>query len=359
MNFPPILFNNEKFPSLINQNHSPTSSTIISFQNLCKKLLKYENKESNFEQSITSWIKSLNISQLFKYFSFKNSWLVDILHEMILISNSKPYIKFKFIPSFNPKPSVEKEPQDTKPLISYINFLFFNKESPKFSDYFNIVDEGFVLLTRGKSEGEQRRQELVNNIRYVTLNNGINNYSNKDEEKNYHNEYNNVVTLSYECLSNISLLIKNMQKISNDKLFQHPIKIDTYYCDQGRKPYYNASLPKWLNSNFTLAELLCCYFEQSILINYQYYLLYEQEISFLHYDKLNDLLDNIFRLADFIGDSNEKKVEIFQSVKKDEIKNNIYNDNKNLRNIILKKKERNNDIRNECEEDRREIKDLH
>ena len=158
MNFPPILFNNEKFPSLINQNHSPTSSTITSFQNLCKKLLKYENKESNFEQSITSWIKSLNISQLFKYFSFKNSWLVDILHEMILISNSKPYIKFKFIPSFNPKPSIEKEPQDTKPLISYLYFLFSNKESPKFSDYFNIVEEGFVLLSRGKSEGELRRQ---------------------------------------------------------------------------------------------------------------------------------------------------------------------------------------------------------
>ena len=101
MNFPPILFHNEKFPSLLNQNHSETTSTINTFQNLCKKLLKYESKESNFEQSIISWIKSLDISQLFKYFSFKNQWLVDILHEMILISNAKPYIKFKFIPNIN------------------------------------------------------------------------------------------------------------------------------------------------------------------------------------------------------------------------------------------------------------------
>ena len=351
MNFPPILFNNEKFPSLINQNHSPTSSTITSFQNLCKKLLKYENKESNFEQSITSWMKSLNISQLFKYFSFKNSWLVDILHEMILISNSKPYIKFKFIPSFNPKPSIEKEPQDTKPLISYINFLFFNKESPKFSDYFNIVDEGFVLLTRGKSEGEQRRQELVNNIRYVTLNNGINNYNNKDEEKNYHNEYNNVVTLSYEYLNNIDRLISTFQDISNKQCFKNPIEIETesYFNENSnnnstKKNYYNFKLPKWLKEEFTFSELFCAYMEQCITINFMYYKMYKSEISNLYFDKFDELIENNKKLIEFIKNSGEKKFEIIRNLRPDEIKKTI--SESHIKKMICEKNTKDNDIMN-------------
>ena len=171
MNLPPILFNNNKFPSLFNQSHSEISSSLYSYQNLCKKLLKFENKDPNFDLNIITWIKSLSISRLFKYFSFKNYFIVDILHEMVLINNSKPYIKFKFTPGpLRENITEEKEPQDTKPIINFLNFLFFEKESPKFSDYFNIVDSDIVMLTRGRSEGEQRRQELVDNIRYVTLN---------------------------------------------------------------------------------------------------------------------------------------------------------------------------------------------
>ena len=352
MNFPPILFNNEKFPTLINQNHSPTSSTITSFQNLCKKLLKYENKESNFEQSITSWIKSLNISQLFKYFSFKNPWLVDILHEMILISNSKPYLKFKFIPSFNPQtPSIEKEPQDTKPLISYINFLFFNKESPKFSDYFNIVDEGFVLLSRGKkSEGEQRRQELVDNIRYVTLNDGINNYNNnKEEEKNYHNEYNNVVTLSYEYLNNIDRLISTFQDISNKQCFKYPIEIETesYFSDNNnnnsvKKNYYNFRMPKWLKDEFTFSELFCAYMEQCITINFMYYKMYKSEISNLYFDKFDELIDNNKKLIEFIKNCGDKKFEIIRNLYPDEIKKTI--SESHIKKMICAKQQKDNDI---------------
>ena len=267
MNFPPILFNNEKFPTLLTQNHSQTSSTILSFQNLCKKLLKYENKESNFEQSIISWLKSLDISQLFKYFSFKNPWLVDILHEMVLINNSKPYMKFKFIPGPGfQSPSEDKEPQDTKPLISYINFLYLNKESPKFSDYFNIIDEDTVMLCRGKSEGEQRRQELVDSIRYVTLNSGNINY--KEDEKNFYSEYNNVVTLSYHYLKNIDNLITTFQIISNKSCFKYPIEIETeeYTTDNNNtsstKNYFNFKMPKWLKKEFTFSELLCAYMDK-------------------------------------------------------------------------------------------------
>ena len=350
MNLPPILFNNDRFPSLFNQSHSQISSSLYSFQNLCKKLLKYENKESNFEQSIISWLKSLSISQLFKYFSFKNHFIVDILHEMVLINNSKPYIKFKYTPGpLPPVSSEEKEPQDTKPIINYLNFLFFNKESPKFSDYFNIVDSDVVMLTRGRSEGEQRRQELVDNIRYVTLNSGIKNY--KEDENNFFNEYNNVVTLSYHYLEDIDKIISTFQIISDKSCFKNPIEIESQtftveeHGNSSNKNFYNFKMPKWLKKEFTFSELLCAYFEQCIIINFMYYKMYKEEISILYYDKFDELIDNNKKLIEFIKNSGEKKFEIIRTLRPDEIKKTI-TDNPIIKKIICDKQSKDSDIRN-------------
>ena len=350
MNLPPILFNNNKFPSLFNQSHSEISSSLYSYQNLCKKLLKFENKDPNFDLNIISWLKSLSISQLFKYFSFKNYFIVDILHEMVLINNSKPYIKFKFTPGpLRENISEEKEPQDTKPIINFLNFLFFEKESPKFSDYFNIVDSDIVMLTRGRSEGEQRRQELVDNIRYVTLNSGIKNY--KEDENNSFSEYNNVITLSYTYLKDIDKIINTFQIISDKSCFKNPIEIEsqTYIIEEHgntlNKNYYNFKMPKWLKKEFTFSELLCAYFEQCIIINYMYFKMYKEEISLLYYDKFDELIDNNKKLIEFIKNSGDKKFEIIRNLHPDEIKKTI-TDNPLIKKIICEKQSKDSDIRN-------------
>jgi len=350
MNLPPILFNNNKFPSLFNQSHSEISSSLYSYQNLCKKLLKFENKDPNFDLNIISWLKSLSISQLFKYFSFKNYFIVDILHEMVLINNSKPYIKFKFTPGpLRENITEEKEPQDTKPIINFLNFLFFEKESPKFSDYFNIVDSDIVMLTRGRSEGEQRRQELVDNIRYVTLNSGIKNY--KEDENNSFSEYNNVITLSYTYLKDINKIINTFQIISDKSCFKNPIEIEsqTYIIEEHgntlNKNYYNFKMPKWLKKEFTFSELLCAYFEQCIIINYMYYKMYKEEISLLYYDKFDELIDNNKKLIEFIKNSGDKKFEIIRNLHPDEIKKTI-TDNPLIKKIICEKQSKDSDIRN-------------
>ena len=350
MNLPPILFNNEKFPSLFNQTHSQIFSSLHPFQTLCKKLLKYENKESNFELSITSWLKSLSTSQLFKIFSFKNHWLVDILHELVLIHNSKPYLKFRFAPGPNP-PISEREPQDTKPLINYLNFLLFNKESPKFSDYFNIVDSDIVMLTRGRSEGEQRRQELVDSIRYVTLNSSFDIKNYKEDENNFFYEYNNVVTLSYEYLKNIDNIINTFQIISDKSCFKNPIEIEsaTYTTEEHgnttSKNYYNFKMPKWLKKEFTFSELLCAYFEQCIVVNFMYYKMYKQEISILYYDKFEELIDNNKKLIEFIKTKDVKITDIMKILHQDEIKKTI-TDNPKIKKLICEKQSKDSDIRN-------------
>ena len=341
MNFPPVIFYNQNFSSLFTNNYTnQNSSSLIPYQTLCKKLLKFENKDPSFQSNVITWIKSLNINQLIKYFSFKNQWIVDILHEMILIYNSKQDIKFQFIQSNSEDEN--KEQQDKK-IITYINFLLYQKECPKFTDFFIMKDEGLIYLSRRRSREEKLKKKFIDNIRYITLpsnsKNNINNYNNNTEIENekLFIEFNNVITLSYDYLSNIDELLQTFLEISKKECFKNPIELASEFCNTGKKYYYNFKLPNWLGEVFTLPELLCAFFEQSLLINYQYYLLYKQEINFLYFGQLDDLLDNIYKLVEFIENNKDKKVEIMQNINPDKIKSMIY-DNQNIKKIICDKK---------------------
>ena len=331
MNFPPVLFNN------LDCSYS-NSSSFVQYQILCKKLIKFEKKETNFQSNVINWIKSLKIQQLIKYFSFKSQWFVDILHEMILISDSRQDLKYKFV-TVN-----EKNEKDT----SYMN-LYPEEQQPKFSNYFNICDdEGLISLSRNKTPEIKLKKKFIDNIRYITLssnshnNTNNQNYNKKNEKLLY--EYNNVVTLSYEYLSNIDNLLQTFNEISKKSCFKNPIEIETQTCKNGNKNYYNFKLPKWMGEHFSLPELLCSYFEISILINYQYFLLYKQEISNLYYKQFDELLENMYKLKEFITNSKDN-VKIMQSVKPDEIKKRI-SDNQYIKKIILEKKDIDDNIRN-------------
>ena len=348
MNFPPILFYDQRY-SNISTNIYPmqNSSSIISYQNLYRKLLKFENKDKNFQSSVINWLKTLTKIQLIKYFSFSNQWLVDIIHEMIIISKYNPSTKYIFKPAIRNKEEI----------LSFFNLFEQNNISlykPDYADYFQVCDSGYINLS-AKSYPEKLQKKFIDYIRYLTIpsntqNNNFN-YNSCNNNQNYNNdkekvnekfffEYNNVVTLSNEYLSNINNLIDIMQNLSNNELFKYPIEIETQYSELGRKYYYNARLSKWLNAEFTLSELLCCYFEQCILINYQYYLLYSEEIDFLYYDKLEELINNSEKLIEFIGNANEKRIEIIQSIKKEDI-NQFFKDNLYIRKIISEKKKKN------------------
>ena len=160
MNFPPILFQDKKFSNIITINyHNQNLSTILSYQNLYKKLLKFKNKDENFQNSALSWIQTLSKIQLIKYFSFSNQWLVDILHEMILINGLKPNTKFIF--KDPPKYNENKEKKEEIPL-SYFYLLDhqnISKYSPKYFDYFYKVPNGIINLS-GLSESEKLQKHL-------------------------------------------------------------------------------------------------------------------------------------------------------------------------------------------------------
>ena len=331
MNFPPIVFNDPKFSSLITKTHSNKYiSSLIESQNFLKKLTRFETKKinNNFQTNVISWLKTLNQKQLIKCFSLNCQWFIDVLREMLIIVKYNHNTKF----IFNAYPNIPN--QDLN--LSFFN-LFDNNNiesyKPVYTDYFTIdnnAEDGFIDL--GKKPGKENIQfKFLDYIRYLTLS------KNKNEGKKYSFDYNNVVTLAYDNLMNLDNLIDVLNKISKNNLFKYPIEIEILTKEKG-KQIYNISRSNWLSSSFTLAELLCSYFEQNILINYEYFLMFNHEISGLYFDKLDDLLNNIFELVEFIGNSNEKKVEIFQSITRDEIYKVIIN-SKDIKEIIKKKRE--------------------
>ena len=309
MNFPPIVFNDSEFPSLLLSNHpNQYVSTLIESQNILKKLLKFEKKEkNNFQSNVINWLKSCNKEKLIKYFSINSQWFIDILKEMYIIAKYYPDAKFIYNAS-------------TKNIQSNLSFfkLFDNKEldnyKPQYSDYFYLVnnDEDGVIDLGKKPEKENIQIKFLDIIRYLTL------PKNKNDEK-YFFCYNNVVTISIDYLMNLEKFIADLLIITNNEIFKYPIDIETQVNSSGTKYYYNISKAKWLKSKFTLTELLCSYFEQSILVNYEYFSMYNQEISGIYYNKLDEHINNIFKLVEFIGNMEEKKVEIFKSINQDEI----------------------------------------
>ena len=75
MNFPPIVFNDPKFSSLITKSHqNQYISSLIESQNLLKKLSKFETKENNFQSNVINWLKTSKKNQIIKYFSINSQW---------------------------------------------------------------------------------------------------------------------------------------------------------------------------------------------------------------------------------------------------------------------------------------------
>ena len=174
MNFPPIVFNDSEFPSLLLSNHpNQYVSTLIESQNILKKLLKFEKKEkNNFQSNVINWLKSCNKEKLIKYFSINSQWFIDILKEMYIIAKYYPDAKFIYNAS-------------TKNIQSNLSFfkLFDNKEldnyKPQYSDYFYLVnnDEDGVIDLGKKPEKENIQIKFLDIIRYLTL------PKNKNDEK--------------------------------------------------------------------------------------------------------------------------------------------------------------------------------
>ena len=346
MNIPINLFNSDNFQKLLfncnenkNSNNSLFEKNLQFHQNIAKKLQKFTTNNKNFQTTIFNWMSSLSKLELIKIFCIDSKWLIDIIHQLLYISSiNLKYPKFKFRqPLGNCKDSFRLGMStNSMCLNSFFNLQgkFKVKETgfvSKFSNYFEDIDRDInsnldeILLVN-------QEQEFLKNIKYLSV-----------EIFSDNNNYNNIITLSYSLISNFDKLKHFLLLFSNNEFAKHYIEIipSSPINGIGNKTFYNFSLPKWLKENFTLAELLTSYFEQIVILNYEYYTLYNKEfLPYPYIEKLNEVIDNYDRYCLFIQSYNENKMKFFNLLNA----RNIYDEIKldeNINNLIQKRKENN------------------
>ena len=345
MNIPLNLFTSDNFQKLLfncnenkNSNNSTFENNLQFHQNIAKKLQKFTTNNKNFQTTIFNWMSSLSKLELIKVFCIDSKWFIDIIHQLLYMSsiNSK-YPKFKFRqPLGNYKDSFRLGMSTNSMCLN----SFFNLQGKykvketgfvsKFSNYFedlerdinNNLDE--ILLVN-------QEQEFLKNIKYLSV------------EIDDNINYNNIITLSYSLISNFDKLKKLLLLFSNNEFGKNYIEIITSSPINGigNKTFYNYSLPKWLKENFTLAELLTSYFEQIVILNYEYYTLYNKEfLPYPYKEKLNEVIDNYDRYCLFIQSYKDNKMKFFNQLNVRNIFDEIKLD-ENINNLIQKRNENN------------------
>ena len=344
MNFPPNLLNSSKFKKILynmdknSHNNSNINNELEFHQNLAKKLLKYNNSTKNLQLSVFSYLRSKSTMELIKICSLNSKWFIDIVHQLILFSKlDSQLLKFLYDNNKN------NEYEDISILINNNNFNLNNiikekEEFTKFTNYFETTESKFISLSKKIPDNKNFGKILIQSIRYLTLN---------PNKENLKKKYNNILTLSFDFLSDFDKLKETFLKISKNECFKNPIIIKTYNDNinlinenENNKVIYNFELPKWIINmeSFTVAELLCAYFEQIILLHFQYDSLYHTKIiPFPFENKLDEMLEQSKKILNFIENTNEKD-KLFSKLNFESLYENFKNDN-NINEIINKRSE--------------------
>ena len=292
MNFPPNLFNSSQYKIMlynidtISHNNLNINDELEFHQNLAKKLLKNISTSENLQISVFSYLSKMSINELIKICSINSKWFIDIVHQLILFSRLESQL-LKFLD--------EKSNNKNNDNINENIILEGNNQ---FTNYFETKENKFIPLSKKKPEDTSI--DFIQSIRYLTVN--LNN-----EKK----QYNNILTLSSDFLSNFAIFKDTFLKISKEECFKFPIRIipNDNNKTNFNKTIYNFELPQWFNKKetFSVSELICAYFEQIILLHYQYYVLYNIKIiPFPFQNKLDEILDNKQKILSFIENTLEK-----------------------------------------------------
>ena len=321
MNFPPNLFNSSQYKIMlynidtISHNNLNINDELEFHQNLAKKLLKNISTSENLQISVFSYLSKMSINELIKICSINSKWFIDIVHQLILFSRLESQL-LKFL-----------DEKSNNMNNDNINENIILEGNNQFTNYFETKENKFIPLSKKKPENTSI--DFIQSIRYLTVN--LNN-----EKK----QYNNILTLSSDFLSNFAIFKDTFLKISKEECFKFPIRIipNDNNKNNFNKTIYNFELPQWFNKKetFSVSELICAYFEQIILLHYQYYLLYNIKIiPFPFQNKLDEILDNKQKILSFIDNTLEKN-KLFSELNFTSL-SKLIDEDKNINETIIKR----------------------
>ena len=340
------------------QNVLPISA-IQEHQQFCKKFLKahqtfekYKNNSKSklafvndyvllFNQKkqnqldILTWFDSLLEEEKLSIFAIKNKWLVKIFTQFFFIyykmgnysykplsdmcfffEDQRKYLSkdqkehsFKVLYeileskniSFNHGITEENSKKDKNNDNEY-KFDEFNLYS-NFFESKEIIDSNYL-----KSEKRENELKLIENIRVIC--------SEKDSF--------DTITFKKDFILNIETIKKFFEYFSGDNYFRDwiiPIKVQNVY---------NFVLPTWIHNNqdLNICQIIIGYFEQQILINYEYYYYTKNIYDSISNKQISELYKENQELEKFIqnnysfnnSDKNKEEILTYEKI------SNVVND---------------------------------
>ena len=297
---------------LVNENHNILSrSDIQNHQNFCKLFSKVQSsfeakleeskskknhtitkKEKDLPSKVWSWFENLPFDDKIKICTIKNKWVLKIIIQLFFIHFLDN--KTTFEPTY-----------DMKILFtSYQNYplLYFNtnnKDKKKFMGY-NEDDYYDIYFTMKKAEYNMKKKnniikdeidyenKLLNNVVFLSL---------EDED------YLDAVSLHEDLLKDIRMLKQILNFFSGKECFKDWLTLVNYHN------YHNFCYPTWMHDNkeLSLCQIISGFFEQQILVAYEYFFYSKKIYFFPGIDSILNIYKENENLANFFINRNTNK----------------------------------------------------
>ena len=277
------------------------------------------NQKKN-QLDVLEWFNSLSEEQKLSLLSIKNKWLVNIFTQLFFIyykmgnysykplsdmcfcfEDQKKYLArdqrensynnlYKILESKN----IKKEEIIKKDNVSDNNGEYMFDELNLLNDFFEskeIIDSNYL-----KSEKRENELKLIENI--IVIN---------SEKDNF-----DTITFKKDFIMNIDIIKKNLEFFSGENYFKD------WVIPINARNVYSFVLPYWMHNNqeLSLCQLIMGYFEQKIMINYEYYYYTKKNYEFSFNKQIAELYKENQELEKFIknnysyNNKNKNKEEI-------------------------------------------------
>ena len=307
-------------------------------------------KKKQNQEDILNWLSSLTIEEKRSILSIKNKWLVNIFSQLfyiyykmgnycfkplgemfIFFDDQKKYLNKNdncnpFLPLFEILESKKISNKAHSKKESCINKNKEEKdyscdESNLYSNYFEmkeIIDKEYL-----KSEKRENEKKFIECIRVMC--------SQKEEY--------DTITFTNEFMMDIDTIKKNLEYFSGDNYFKD------WLMPINTKNMYNYVLPSWMQNNqeLSLCQLIMGFFEQKIIINYEYYYYTKKIYELSYYKKINEFYSDNLELENFVvnnysfNENNKGKEEILTLEKVIKIVDDLRGDEAFHERISIKK----------------------
>ena len=344
------------FSILVSQNQKVLPlSTIQEHQKFCKKFLKEHqifekfknnsntklafindnvflfNQKKKNQADIFSWINSLKEEEKLSLLSIKNKWLVNIFTQLFFIYYNMGNYSYKPLSDMtfffeDQKKYLTRDQKDY-----WFKNLFEILESKNISFNQGIREENSKKSNKEEDEYEFDDLNLYNNFfesKEIIDNNYI-----KSEQREYEKNFLENLRVACSEKDNFDTITFKKDFIMNTDSFKKFLEFfsgENYFKDWiipiNVKNVYNFVLPYWMHNNkeLSLSQIIIGFFEQKIIVNYEYYYYTKKNYEIICNKQISELYKENQELEKFIqnnysfnkSDKNKEEIITLEKITK-------------------------------------------